>query len=48
MTEMYKHIARVHLAEAKRRRDSGNFYWVLLGWAANARRRATPAQREMF
>lgn len=36
-----KTSARAHLAEAARRRETGgNFYWVLLGWASNARRRA--------
>jgi hypothetical protein len=35
------HIAKVHLAEAAKRRHSHvnrSFYWVLLAWAANARR----------
>lgn len=35
-----KYCARVYLTEARNRRGAGNFYWVLLGWAANARRRA--------
>ena len=40
-----KHLARVYLTEARSRRNSAvnrNFYWTLLRWAANARRRATP------
>lgn len=35
--------ARCYLAEARRVRNNPvcrNFYWVLLGWAAAARRRA--------
>jgi len=57
-----KHLARVYLTEARSRRNSAinrNFYWTLLRWAANARRRATrlpepavmpsvPAQLELF
>lgn len=48
-----KNCARVYLQEARNRRGSGNFYWVLLGWAANARRRAAvkpeqPAQGSLF
>ena len=43
------HAARVYLAEAKRRR-SQSFGFVLLEWAANARKRAMLAQqqRELF
>lgn len=36
--------ARCYLAEARRVRNNPvcrNFYWVLLGWAAAARRRAS-------
>jgi len=36
------HTARVHLAEARRRRGT-SFFWTLLTWAANARRRAAAA-----
>lgn len=57
-----KHLARVYLTEARSCRNSPinrNFYWTLLRWAANARRRATrlpepatplpaPAQLELF
>ena len=32
--------ARVYLTEARNRRHSGNFYWVLMAWARNARIRA--------
>ena len=39
--EQAKHCARVYLTEARTRRDS-SFFWVVLGWAANARRRAVP------
>jgi len=60
--EHNKHLARVYLTEARSRRNSAinrNFYWTLLRWAANARRRATrlpepsapsvaPAQLELF
>lgn len=52
---MSKDIARAFLAEATKRRNdpvSRNFYWTLLGWAANARRRASvriiPAQGVLF
>jgi hypothetical protein len=41
------HCARVYLAESKRR-SSQPFAFTLLEWAGNARRRAVPAQREMF
>lgn len=43
------HCARVYLAEARRRRRQ-SFGFVLLEWAANARRRAMAAtwQREIF
>jgi hypothetical protein len=43
------HTARVYLAEARRRRNQ-TFGFVLLEWAANARRRAAAAtvQRELF
>jgi len=36
------HAARAYLAEAARRRHPANrdFYWMLLQWVANARRRA--------
>lgn len=43
--------ARVYLAEAKNRRHSGNFYWVLMAWARNARIRANDLrdpQRGLF
>jgi len=57
-----KHLARVYLTEARSRRNgaiNSNFYWTLLRWAANARRRAarlpepappppSPAQLELF
>lgn len=39
------HTARVHLAEARRRRGQ-LFAWTLLAWAANARRRAATAPVE--
>jgi hypothetical protein len=49
------HCARVYLTEAARRRHSRanrNFYWTLLAWAANQRRKAAAlaagTQREMF
>lgn len=43
------HSARVYLAEARRRRRQ-SFGFVLLEWAANARRRAAAfiVQRELF
>ena len=43
------HSARVYLAEARRRRGQ-TFGFILLEWAANARRRAMAAtgQRELF
>ena len=42
------HIARVYLAES-RRRGCTPFAWTLLAWAANARRRAmVGAQGELF
>lgn len=40
------HAARVYLAEARRRRGQ-RFGWVLLAWAANARRSAVAATRQM-
>jgi len=43
--------ARVHLGEVRARREKQRgFAFVLLGWAANARRRAARAvvQRELF
>lgn len=58
-TDQAKHSARVYLTEARNRRGSP-FFWVLLRWAANARRRAMkpaealppevspPAQMELF
>lgn len=39
--EQAKHSARVYLTEARNRRSS-SFFWTLMAWAANARRRATP------
>lgn len=43
------YIARVYLTEARRRRGQ-TFGFILLEWAANARRRAMAAtvQRELF
>jgi hypothetical protein len=43
------HIARVYIAEARRRRGQ-RFAHTLLLWAANARRRAInePKQRDLF
>ena len=43
------HIARVYIAEARRRRGQ-KFAVTLLLWAANARRRAMqePKQRDLF
>jgi len=43
------HIARVYIAEARRRRAQ-SFWFVLMRWAANARRRAmvTTGQMELF
>ena len=43
------HIARVYLAEARRRRGQ-RFAHTLLQWAANARKRAAnePQQRDLF
>jgi len=43
-----KRAARVYLREARNRRDdpaSARFYWTLLSWAANARRRAVIASQ---
>jgi hypothetical protein len=44
--------ARVHLTEAARRRHhpaNRDFYWTLLIWATNARRRAALAtERDLF
>lgn len=47
MTERERniHTARVLLTEAQKRRGQA-FGWVLLGWAANARRRAAEMRRE--
>jgi hypothetical protein len=46
------HTARVHLAEAARRRNhpaNKDFYWILLRWARNARLRAAAAtERDLF
>ena len=50
-----KHSARVYLNEARSRRRSA-FFWTLMTWAANARRRAaqpqastaSPAQLDLF
>lgn len=51
MTDRAQHIhsARVYLAEARRRRGQ-SFWFVLIEWAGNARRRAMAAagQRELF
>ncbi|GEM_PF-1341820 len=57
-TQNDKRAARVYLHEARNRRDdpaSTRFYWTLLRWAANARKRAViasqpqpPAQLELF
>jgi len=46
---IYLHIARVYIAEARRRRGQ-KFAVTLLLWAANARRRAMqePKQRDLF
>lgn len=43
------HIARVYIAEARRRRGQ-RFAFTLLLWAANARKRAMsePKQRDLF
>lgn len=45
------HSARVYLTEARNRRDQP-FFWVLMSWAANARRRAAvrdePVQGGLF
>lgn len=52
--EQAKHTARVYLTEARNRRSS-TFFWTLLRWAGNARRRAIepaevaePAQLDLF
>lgn len=47
--EQHIHSARVYLAEARRRRGQ-SFGFVLLEWAANARRRAMAVrvQGELF
>jgi hypothetical protein len=47
------HCARVYLVEAARRRNdpvSRRFYWTLLAWASDQRRKvaALPKQRELF
>lgn len=44
--EMSIHAARAYLAEARRRRGQ-RFAWVLLEWAANARRRAESARKNI-
>lgn len=46
---IYLHIARVYIAEARRRRGQ-KFAITLLLWAANARKRAAnePKQRDLF
>ena len=46
---IYPHIARVYIAEARRRRGQ-KFAITLLLWAANARKRAAsePKQRDLF
>ncbi len=46
---IYLHIARVYIAEARRRRGQ-RFAFTLLLWAANARKRAAsePKQRDLF
>lgn len=38
--DFLKFNVRVLLSEAARRRDQGEYYWTLIGWAANARREA--------
>ena len=43
--DQHIHAARVYLAEARRRR-SQTFGFVLLQWAANARKRAMAVQRQ--
>lgn len=43
-----RHAARAYLAEAKNRRHMPAFHAMLLLWAANARRRSMPAQRELL
>lgn len=57
MTERDSHLtaARAFLTEAAKRRhhpNNRNFYWTLIGWAQNARRRAaqstTPHQGALF
>lgn len=43
-----KRAARVYLHEARNRRTdpvSTHFYWTLIRWAANARRRAAAASQ---
>jgi hypothetical protein len=47
------HIARVHLREARARRQQRGFSALLLAWASNARRQATqidtrPQQMDLF
>lgn len=47
---MTLHVARVLLAECAKRRHSRvdrNFYFVLFGWAQNARRRYATTQRQL-
>jgi hypothetical protein len=45
------HVAKVHLAEARCRRNHPDqwFYWTLLAWVRNARLRAAAAtERDLF
>lgn len=44
MKERAIHSHGVYLTEARSRRNSA-FFWVLMGWAASARRRAFPAKQ---
>lgn len=49
--EIAIHSAKVHLSEARNRRACGDFYWILLAWARNARLRAqkeSDPQGELF
>lgn len=43
-----RHAARAYLAEAANRRHQPAFHALLLKWAANARRRSMPAQKELL
>lgn len=47
MNERAIHSHGVYLSEARSRRNS-NFYWMLMGWAANARRRAFPMKQAVI